>query len=283
MQNAATRYHKDIAALDKNTSHHKLAARVPAGTSVLDVGCACGDMGIFLKKTKQCRMTGIEYDEASLAIAAASNAYDCLRQADLNSFVPLEHFPSASFDVLLFGDILEHLYDPQTVLGNFLPLLKEDGRVLISLPNITHASIITQLFLDKFEYMDFGILDRTHIRFFTAENIAQLLSNNGLEVCCCDHVICDFTDLQDKKHFDKLSFLITKSIKSLDHSFVFQYIIESQKSKNNSISESIIREKLLTFSQETYELIKNNKDNYSFPKIFWNKLKTYYQRKFKGK
>ncbi|WP_304008640.1 hypothetical protein [Desulfovibrio piger] len=58
MPNTATRYHKNIAALDENTSHHKLAARVPAGTSVLDIGCACGDMGIFL---------GILYRQAFLS------------------------------------------------------------------------------------------------------------------------------------------------------------------------------------------------------------------------
>lgn len=282
MPNTATRYHKNIAALGANTSHHKLAARVPAGTSVLDIGCACGDMGIFLKDTKSCRMTGIEYDAASLAIAAASGAYDCLRQADLNKFDPLEYFSPASFDVLLFGDILEHLYDPETVLKNFLPLLKEDGRVLISLPNITHASIITQLILDKFEYMDFGILDRTHIRFFSAENIARLLSSNSLEVTCCDHVIYDLSGLHDEKYLYTLPFFVIRKIKNFDHSFIFQYVIESKKSKSSNTCESLNKEKLITLSQETCQRIKNNKNNFSNSKILLKKLKNTIKKIVKG-
>lgn len=281
MPNAATRYHKNIAALDDNTSHHKLAARVPAGTSVLDIGCACGDMGIFLKDTKQCRMTGVEYDEASLAIAAASGAYDCLRQADLNNFAPLEHFSPASFDVLLFGDILEHLYDPEGVLRNFLPLLKEDGRVLISLPNITHASIITQLLLDKFEYTKDGILDKTHIRFFSSQSIGRLLSKTHLEIETCDHVIYDYGGFRPDYLFNIPVFIILYILK-LKHTAIFQYIIEAIPSpteydflvkKNDSM--------LKNFSKESLLNVLRTKKRYIIYKIILEKLKNIVKKTIK--
>ena len=278
MPNTATRYHKNIAALDENTSHHKLAARVPAGTSVLDIGCACGDMGIFLKETKQCRMTGIEYDEASLALAATSGAYDCLRQADLNNFDPLEHFSPASFDVLLFGDILEHLYDPQTVLKNFLPLLKEDGRVLISLPNVTHASIMTQLLLDKFEYAKDGVLDRSHIRFFSSQSMCQFLTKTYLEVETCDHVIYDYGGFRPDYLFQIPVFMI-KYILALKYTAIFQYIIEARQSHlEHDILARKNAIKIKNISRENILRMNELKKNYTIFKIMFEKVKNFIKK-----
>ena len=179
-------YKQNIEALDNNASHVQLIDKIPNGSCVLDVGCACGDLGAYLFNHKDCVMYGLEYDRASITVAERTGAYRYIEQVDLNSFSTLPEAISAPFDRIVFGDVLEHLYDPQDVLQRFIPFLAKEGRVVISIPNITHASIVAQMLANKFEYMDYGILDKTHIRFFNSGTIASLLSKLGFRILSAD-------------------------------------------------------------------------------------------------
>lgn len=146
------------------------------GRRVLDVGAADGLLGRHLT-ARGWRVTGIEGDRA-LAQAGAGH---CERMivANLDREIPELDGP---FDVIVYGDILEHLADPLRVLGETLGHLAPAGRVVISVPNVAHLVIRLSLLAGRFDYIDRGILDATHLRFFTERSLRGLIADAGLEI-----------------------------------------------------------------------------------------------------
>jgi SAM-dependent methyltransferase len=86
------------------------------------------------------------------------------------------------YDRILFGDVLEHLVDPESVLRNVVRLLAPEGRILVSLPNIAYWQIRLRLLAGQFAYAESGILDRTHVRFFTYNTARELAGAAGLRI-----------------------------------------------------------------------------------------------------
>ncbi|HEU5323246.1 MAG TPA: class I SAM-dependent methyltransferase [Methylomirabilota bacterium] len=146
------------------------------GRRLLDVGAADGLLARPLT-ARGWRVTAIETDAA----AAAAGAPHCERMlvADLDREVP----PLAErFEAIVCGDVLEHLRDPGAVLAALTASLAPGGRVLVSVPNVAHLWIRLCLLAGRFEYADRGILDRTHLRFFTLRSLRALLDRAGLRV-----------------------------------------------------------------------------------------------------
>jgi 2-polyprenyl-3-methyl-5-hydroxy-6-metoxy-1,4-benzoquinol methylase len=147
------------------------------GKSVLDIGCGTGLLGKALKE-KGNRVVGVNISEKEIKIAS-QNLDKCIL-FDVTSEKP---FPiKEKFDVLLFADIIEHVQHPDKVLFKFLPLLKKQGLVIISVPNIACYNVRLKLLLGFFDYSDFGVLDRTHLRFFTKKSFFKTLKNLNLEI-----------------------------------------------------------------------------------------------------
>jgi 2-polyprenyl-3-methyl-5-hydroxy-6-metoxy-1,4-benzoquinol methylase len=167
----------DLAA--RNSSHtllHELAvADGRPDLAMLEVGCSSGYLGASLVARGH-RVTGVEPDPASAT--AAARVLSEVWNGGLDDY--LAAHPDARFDVLLFGDVLEHLVDPIDALRQSLPRLREGGSVVISLPNIAHGSVRAMLLEGRFDYDERGILDHTHLRFFTRAGIARLLADTGL-------------------------------------------------------------------------------------------------------
>lgn len=146
---------------------------------VLDVGCWNGTLGRVLVRECNAIVDGIERDatQADLARAAGYRRVDV---ADLDRGVPAAD--GRSYDFLLFGDVLEHLVQPERVLDALVPRLKPGGRALLSLPNIGFAANRLTHLLGRWDYKDYGILDRTHLRFFTRDSMVALAEGSGLRV-----------------------------------------------------------------------------------------------------
>jgi SAM-dependent methyltransferase len=194
------------------------------GAKVLDVGCACGDLGIYLKNNRGCEMHGFEYNPESIKIAEETNAYVHIHQTDLNFFSPELFDYQSSFDVIVICDVLEHLIDPLAVIQKLKSFLKEDGFLLLSIPNLTHASIKILLLSNKIEYRRNGLLDETHLHFFTWRSIYDLLDHAALSVCAVDIVPCGaFTG-------DIRGYITNKSVLTHilhdDESYVLQYVLK---------------------------------------------------------
>ncbi len=165
-------------ALEDN-SHTYLVRLVGPGKRVLDVGCATGYLGEVLKR-RGCEVVGVEIDPS--AAAKAADVLDEVLVADLEQVDLRDSFPPASFDVIVFGDVLEHLRDPLRLLRSTVGLLRPGGSVVVSVPNVAHGSVRLALLQGRWQYRDLGLLDRTHVTFFTRSTILRLMSDAGLAV-----------------------------------------------------------------------------------------------------
>lgn len=154
---------------------------VPAGPhKVLEVGCGTGVTAEALKKTGRAVETvGIEIDAEAAALAAGR--MDRVLTGNLEQMeIP---YPENHFDYILCADILEHLVDPWAALRKLTKHLAPNGRLIASIPNIRHRRILKNLiFYGNWEYTRVGILDSTHLRFFTRKTAIQLFAAGGLEV-----------------------------------------------------------------------------------------------------
>ena len=170
--------------LDDPVSTHAVQFRmIPSGARVLDVGCHTGILGEALRKQKHCFVTGLDNDASALAAARErlDSVVDCdLEQADWASRLLEQGF--GNFDIVLFGDVVEHTKDPLAILKAARPLLAKDGRIIVSLPNVANLRVRLSLLLGKFDYADSGILDRSHLRFYTLRSARTLIREAGYEI-----------------------------------------------------------------------------------------------------
>lgn len=151
----------------------------PGARTILDVGCGRGALGAALKAQDPTLVVhGIEYVQE--AVDVAQTRLDSAIRLDLNDFDGLD-LPEGSVDAMVFGDVLEHLLDPEAALATLLPYLADDGRVIASIPNVKHWSVVLPLLAgDAWTYTDAGLLDRTHVHFFTLSEATQMFSRVGL-------------------------------------------------------------------------------------------------------
>lgn len=145
---------------------------------VLDVGCGTGQAARFLEPYGNV-LDGITFSAKEAALAAPF--YQNVYRIDLNNLDALR-CTEGEYDVILLGDILEHLVLPHILLVTLKSKLKANGRFYISVPNI--ANIVPRLTLlgGRFEYSQTGIMDATHLRFFTRKSISRLVRDAGLEI-----------------------------------------------------------------------------------------------------
>jgi len=144
--------------------------------SVLEVGTASGYLTGEMA-SRGCQVTGIECDE-QLASTARQHCHEMI-VADIET---LDFDNLDLYDAVVFGDVIEHLKNPAEILRRSARLLKPGGKILISLPNIANIWIRLGLLFGRFNYRDTGILDRTHLRFFTLKTMKQLITESGFDV-----------------------------------------------------------------------------------------------------
>jgi len=151
---------------------------IPYGINkVLDVGCAKGFPGELIKKERGCKVFGVELDK-DIAEMAKSRLDDVFCMNIEHAHLPFKE----DIDVIIFADILEHLFNPWRVLENSKKWLKPDGIIIASIPNTAHYSIISDLLKGRWDYIPFGLLCITHLRFFTRESIEDMFIKSGYSI-----------------------------------------------------------------------------------------------------
>jgi 2-polyprenyl-3-methyl-5-hydroxy-6-metoxy-1,4-benzoquinol methylase len=166
----------DLAA-DPGPRGHIYRSILP-GSRVLDVGCDTGRLGELLIREKHAVVHGIERDP--VAAAKAQSRLNAVWQRGVDapdSFLGL----GGPYDAILFLDVLEHLFDPWAVLRGAVGVLRPGGVVHALVPNIAHVSVVRRLLQGRFDYADFGTMDRTHVRWFTRASIARCFADSGLQ------------------------------------------------------------------------------------------------------
>ncbi|MGZ6574161.1 MAG: methyltransferase domain-containing protein [Solirubrobacteraceae bacterium] len=175
---ALSHYRQEID-LDSDSTHTQVVRLVGTDARVLELGPSSGHMSRVLRD-RGCSVVGIELDSE----AATDAARYCERMivGDLDTVDLDGELGSDRFDVIVAADVLEHLKDPLAVVRKLRDFLAPEGFFVISLPNIAHGSVRLAPLQGRFQYQRTGLLDHTHLRFFTRESIGELLDAAELGV-----------------------------------------------------------------------------------------------------
>lgn len=195
---------------------------IPPNTKkVLDVGCSAGELGFKLKeKLKVEKVIGIEFNKDAAKIA--SNRLDEVFTGDVENIdLPFE---SDYFDCIIYADILEHLIDPWTILQKHNKLLKNKGFIVVSIPNIRHIHTFSNLLRGNWKYVERGIFDKTHLRFFTLKSITESLQNAGYTIV---FVKRNYRLFEKSSRLSSIAKILSCWI--FRDYFTFQYLIVAQK------------------------------------------------------
>jgi len=162
---------------DQYSSHTKIIEIIKkkGPAKILDVGCASGYIGKALGD--EYHLVGIDSDKQSAELAA--KYYKQITIADLDDF---KSKTKERYDIIIFGDVLEHLKDPISVLNTFTKQLRPAGIIIISLPNIALLPLRLRLLFGNFDYAEKGPMDRTHLHFYTLKTAQQLIKQAGFTV-----------------------------------------------------------------------------------------------------
>lgn len=246
-----------------NESRSIIYSFINENTTVLDLGCACGDLGIILQN-KNCTVYGLEYLQECVDIARGTNAYVEVSQCDLDNF-DIEKFQQYKnlFDYIVLGDVLEHLYNPDNLLMKLKKFLKDDGHIIISIPNISHASVKISILLNQFNYSDYGTLDKTHLRFFTLSSFTNLLKKLNYNIVSFNYTVQGLKGSMNDLKYNAIPKEVLWFILNDNESICFQYIFKISKQNNNktNLSKNIIKKAV------NYKLLKKIKQS-NFLKMF---------------
>lgn len=169
----------EAALADTNNTHAILLQLVGDHQVVLEIGPATGYMTRVLVERQHCQVTGFEINAEAAALARPF--LQQLIVGDLENESDLAHL-TGQFDVILIGDVLEHLAEPNIPLRAFHDHLHLTGRLIISLPNVAHWTIRRSLLRGQWDLTDRGVMDRTHLRWYTRRTAMALLYSNGYRV-----------------------------------------------------------------------------------------------------
>lgn len=195
--------------------------------SVLEIGCDCGVNLLHLKNCyPNVRLYGAELNPGAVKIAShIAN----VKEADIED--KALDFSGIKFDYIIFGDVLEHLRNPQAVIEYCKELLSEDGRILACIPNLMHYSVMRELVKGNFTYTDMGLLDKTHIHFFTYNEIIRLFTNTGYQIESMIYV--GSQNGISKEDVEFVNHLVNLSGGSKEFMYyAFQYIVMAKYTEN---------------------------------------------------
>lgn len=215
----------DPLNIDTENSRELVIEQIRPNSQVLEFGPATGQMTRYLKQVLNCNVYIVEIDEEAFGIAS-QYAKDGLL-GDIEDYKWLEKFKNVKFDYIIFTDVLEHLVNPKEVLIKSKELLALGGRIITSIPNIAHNSVIIDLINNKFSYSQTGILDSTHLRFFTYYSLQQLFDDCGLTIIDEKMVRVDLEQFGLKNALYDISKEQMELLKKRDFAFAYQFVFTS--------------------------------------------------------
>lgn len=203
---------------------------VPSSAKVvLDVGCSVGNFGALLKKERGVEVWGIEADPQAADIAS-----DKLDKVVAGLFGQKQELNEKKFDCIVFNDVLEHMVDPYSALAYAKTLLNPKGHIVASIPNVRYFDNLWKLVINgSWEYEDTGLLDRTHLRFFTKSSIEKMFSEQGYAIERITGISAvDWCHPERRQLFRFLNFLL---LNRLAETRWLQFAVVAQPAQGNAL------------------------------------------------
>lgn len=242
-----TKYDREES--DLSIAHRWILDRISEKSTVLEIGPATGYMTKIMKEKLGCRVFAIEGD-AQMAKEAAIWCEKII-VADLDQGSWEEQFADICFDYIVISDVLEHLRLPQKTLEKAKNLLKKDGVLLLSIPNIAHDAVVMDLLEGVFQYRPWGLLDDTHVHFFTRKSILEMFEKSGVQGVewGATNYTPDYVEIH--QDYGKFSYWVQERLLARPDAHVYQFLVAVKR--NEDISEiSVLPE---TLSPETEYLL----------------------------
>lgn len=209
----------DVEAED---SLSKIVRHVGPEKKVLELGPATGYLTKYLKEKLGCVVHCIEVSEKMAS--EAERFCERMVVADINAVQLEEQFAGHQYDTIIIADVIEHLRENEKTLRSCRKLLKADGRCILSFPNIAHASIIGGLLKGRFDYTPEGLLDRTHVRFYTRASMTALLEKCGFSIVETERLTRLPEDTEIGDSLGDLPFPLQRLILGMDEALTYQFI-----------------------------------------------------------
>lgn len=226
MNHSRPKYDREIRA-EGSDSLSRIAAIIEAGSQVLDLGAGVGALGDYLTTQKSCTVDGVELDPAS--VAASRAAYRTLIEGDILALDLSAAFGSVHYDYIVCADLIEHLPQPKHLLNKLKPLMGQNCKLLLSVPNISYLGAIAEILQGRFTYRDTGIFDETHLRFFTADSLGRLLAQSRYRVERAERVELALGDSEfDSELLNQLPTALSRQIRSIPEYQTYQFICEAR-------------------------------------------------------
>jgi len=222
-----SRYDVPVDPAATNNPHSAAIRLVGTGRRVLEVGCAGGHVTRHLADRGN-EVVGIELDPT--AAEHARQFATAVHVADLDDTLP-SSLVDGEFDVVVLGDVLEHLRDPAVVLADAVSVLGPAGRLVVSVPNVAHIDVRMMLLAGEWHYQDVGVLDRTHLRWFTRESLRALLADVGFVAVEVERVTVPFTGSGLPVRLDLASPEIRRLIEADPEAGTFQWVVAAERAE----------------------------------------------------
>ena len=213
--------------MGENSAKGSVVRLVGRGRTVLEVGCASGAMTRCLSQQLDCRVTALEINADD---AAEAKPYcDAIHVGNVEKMDVAKTVGAKRFDVAVYADVLEHLRDPVSVLRKTRFVLKDDGYVVACVPNIAHAALTFELALGNFDYRREGLLDDTHIHFFTKSSLFRDFEAAGYAIVHIERstLAPQFTEFKPEPRNDTEQKLLKALIDAHPESQTYQFIVKA--------------------------------------------------------
>ncbi|WP_278534837.1 methyltransferase domain-containing protein [Delftia acidovorans] len=208
--------------LNERTSLSVLAGHVRAQAHILDLGCGSGALGAFLAEHKQCVCDGVTLSQEEARHAAPF--YRHVHVADLEDCDLDQLFGDVRYDYIVCADVLEHLRQPERILAACRKRLTPEGRLLISVPNAGYSGLVAELLHGEFRYREEGLLDRTHLRFFTRRSLSRFLAEQGWQVDDIDTIERALPESEFRVAYDSLPPAVARHLLATPDALAYQFI-----------------------------------------------------------
>jgi len=241
---------------NKNSSQSLTAELTGSNNLILEIGTSTGYLTKILRELGN-RIIGVEIDEEAAEIA--EEYCDLMIIGDIEEIDLDEYLGPSSIDVVIFGDVLEHLKNPSEVLEKIKKYIKHDGSIVVSIPNVCHGDVLLNLLKGDFRYTPVGLLDQTHLRFFGFKNVVDLLNDGGFLITEIHTTRIPVGSTELGRYLGDIHQELLRFIRNLPNSDVYQFVLRAKPSKNQKndpIPEPDLNE---IFDNSIRDLLKENK------------------------